>query len=220
MHNTKMMKNVDFERACKKEGIVNESLSPFSIGYMPCWLMGKSCQHSTLLENNLITPYGGSCWFQIFGKVTRSILTSAQIFGEICITTYQNNSHQAKLANFGTQEIQVGFAEGHPVDTYHVYNSKTKISLLEDMIFLKNMVSGHGWKTCVSSNEVVKVVLACNENNNNYYDVVRDSNKDEESKDNFFEVQVKDEVKVTLKTTFIWNWCILWKICKLCFWRS
>ena len=47
------------------------------------------------------------------------------------------------------------------------------------------------------------MVLACNENNNNYYDVVRDSNKDEESKDNFFEVQVKDEVKVTLKTTFI-----------------
>ena len=51
MHNTKMMKNVDFERACKKEGIViefeyilvlnsmamlNESLSPFSTGYMPC----------------------------------------------------------------------------------------------------------------------------------------------------------------------------------------
>ena len=33
------------------------------------------------------------------GKGKRSILTSVQTFGEICIPTYHDNSHPAKLAN-------------------------------------------------------------------------------------------------------------------------
>ena len=55
----------------------------------------------------------------------------------MCITIYWDNSHQAKLANWGTPGIWVSFAEGQSVDASHVYNPKTmKISLTKDVTFL------------------------------------------------------------------------------------
>ena len=90
---------------------------------------------------------------EIWGKGKRSILASVQKFGEICITTYQDNSRWAKLSNQGVPCIWVGFTEGHPVGTYCVYNLKTQ----------KNFNQGHGfpteviqrseleWKTCFDS---------------------------------------------------------------------
>ena len=43
----------------------------------------------------------------------------------MCITTYQDNSQQAKSdANCGTPRIWVGFADVHSVGTYHINNPK------------------------------------------------------------------------------------------------
>ena len=51
--------------------------------------------------------------------------------------TYCINSHHTKLANQGTQEVQVSFADGHTISTYHVLNPKTcKISPTKGMTFL------------------------------------------------------------------------------------
>ena len=56
----------------------------------------------------------------------------------MCITTYRDKSHLAKLANQGVPSIWVGFAEGLPVETYHVYNPKTrKIIAAKDVMFLQ-----------------------------------------------------------------------------------
>ena len=44
----------------------------------------------------------------------------------MCITMYRDNFHGAKLANQGVLGIWVGFTEGHPIGTYHMYNPKTK----------------------------------------------------------------------------------------------
>ena len=61
-----------------------------------------------------------------------------QKFGEMCITMYRNNTHQAKLANHGSPGIQVSYADGHPTGTYQVFNPKTKkIVLTQDVTFLQ-----------------------------------------------------------------------------------
>ena len=77
----------------------------------------------------ILSLLGDLCLFQqFFGKGKRSIMSSVQTFGEMNITTYKDNSHQAKFANQVTPGIWVGFTEGHPFGTYHVYNPKTKYS--------------------------------------------------------------------------------------------
>ena len=43
--------------------------------------------------------------------------------------------------------------------------------------------------------------MANNENDNNYYNVVSDSESDDEAKENHFEVHVDNETEVTRKTT-------------------
>ena len=59
-----------------------------------------------------------------------------QQFGEMCITTYRDNTNQAKLANQGTPGIWVGYPEGHPTGIYQVFNPKTKkIILARDVIW-------------------------------------------------------------------------------------
>ena len=61
-----------------------------------------------------------------------------QKFGEICIATYRDNTHQAKLANQCTPGIWVSYAEGHPIGTYQILNPKTKkIILIQDVTFLQ-----------------------------------------------------------------------------------
>ena len=85
-------------------------------------LRAEATNTTTLLKNYTIISKGDVSPFQhIFGKGKRSILFSVQKFGEMCITIYGDNSHQTELVNRATPGIWVGFAEGHPIDTYHVY---------------------------------------------------------------------------------------------------
>ena len=81
--------------------------------------LGRSCNTATLLKNNLITPNRTPSPFQqFFGKGKKSVLTSIQKFGEMCIITYKDITHQAKLDNCGTRGIWVGYAENHPTGTF------------------------------------------------------------------------------------------------------
>ena len=59
---------------------------------------------------------------QFFGKEKRSILSLMQKFGEMCISTYRDNTHWAKLANQSIPCIWVGCMEGHPTCTYWAFN--------------------------------------------------------------------------------------------------
>ena len=61
-----------------------------------------------------------------------------QKFGELCITTNRDSTHQAKLANYNTPSVWVGYTDGHPTVTYRVFNPKTKkVILTRDMTFLQ-----------------------------------------------------------------------------------
>ena len=56
----------------------------------------------------------------------------------MCITTYRNNTHWAKLANQGKPYIWVDYAEGHCTSAYWVFNPKTKkITSTRDVTFLQ-----------------------------------------------------------------------------------
>ena len=90
-------------------------------------LWAEAAKTAILLKNNLITPNKTLRPFQqFFGKEKRNFVTLIQKFGEICIPTYKDNSHWAKLANHGTPKISVGYAEEHPTGTYHIFNPKPK----------------------------------------------------------------------------------------------
>ena len=109
--------------------------------YLKNGLRAKAMNTAKLLENNRITPNRNLSLFQqFFGKGKRSILSSMQTFGEMCITTYRNNIHWAKLTNQGTSSIWDGYAAGYPTWTYPVFNLKTKkIILTRDVIFYRNL---------------------------------------------------------------------------------
>ena len=65
-----------------------------------------------------------------------------QKIGEMCITTYRDYTHFAKLVNQDTPDICVDYAEGHPTGTYWVFNPKTKkIILTQDVTFLEKSYS-------------------------------------------------------------------------------
>ena len=91
-----------------------------------------------LLENNLSTKSRDLSSFKnFFGNGNGSILTPLQKFGEISMTTNCNNLNWAKLANQGTTRILAGFANGHSVGTYWVFNLKTQnICLTKNLTFL------------------------------------------------------------------------------------
>ena len=107
--------------------------------YLRNGLWAEAAITAMLLKNNLIIHNRNISPFQQFlGKEKRSILASSQTFGEISNATYTDNSHLAKLAEWGTPGIWVGFAESHQVGTYSMYNPKTKkIILIKDVTFLK-----------------------------------------------------------------------------------
>ena len=91
------------------------------------FLSADAANTAMLLKNNLISHSRTlSPCQQCFGKVKRSIIALAQKFGEMCIAMYTDNSHGAKLANWVTSGILIGFAEGDPVSTYRRSNTKTK----------------------------------------------------------------------------------------------
>ena len=105
--------------------------------------LGRSCEHCHIPQEppdhsqKNLKPIS-----TIFGKGKKSVLTSMQKFGEMCLATYKNNTHQAKLANHGTPSIWVGYAENHPTGTYPIFNPKTKkIILTQDVTFLQKSYS-------------------------------------------------------------------------------
>ena len=61
-----------------------------------------------------------------------------QKFGEMCIVTFKDNTHRAKLAYQGTPGIWIGYAKNYPTGTYQIFNPKTKrIILTRDVTFLQ-----------------------------------------------------------------------------------
>ena len=107
--------------------------------FLPSNLWAEPANTATLLENNLFTPNRTlSSFQQFYGKGKKHVLTSVQKFGEICITTYKDNTHWAELANHGTPSIWVSYTENHPTGTCQIFNSKTKkIILTRDVTFLQ-----------------------------------------------------------------------------------
>ena len=60
-----------------------------------------------------------------------------QTFHEIYITTYRDNTYQAKVANHVAPGNWVGYTNVHPTGTYQVFNPKTKNILSKEVTFLK-----------------------------------------------------------------------------------
>ena len=111
----------------------------------------KSADTTFLLENNLVTPNVCSVQ-QFFGKGKRNVGSLVHKFGEMCITMYRGSSHCTKLANQCTPGTWVGFAEGHPIGTYHVSKPNTKnIVLTKIMTFLQ--------KSYVDWNKIKKLAV-------------------------------------------------------------
>ena len=94
--------------------------------YLQSGLWAEAANTATILKNNLITPTRTLNPFeQFFGKGKQNVLFSMQKFGEMCINTFKDNTHWAKLANRGTTGIWVGYAKNHPTGTYWIFNPKT-----------------------------------------------------------------------------------------------
>ena len=105
------------------------------------------------MENNLVTKIKRfKPIVTIFLKEKKSILTFLQKFSEICTMTHCGNLNQAKLANQGTIRICVDFVDGHPVDTYYMFNPKTWILCLTKDVTFFNI-------SCSEWDKVVKPVL-------------------------------------------------------------
>ena len=83
-----------------------------------------------------------STFQQFLGEGKKHALTLMQKFGEMCIATYMDKTHWAKLANCGTPDIWVGYTGNHPTGTYRIFNTKSKnIILTQDVIFLQKFYS-------------------------------------------------------------------------------
>ena len=106
--------------------------------YLCSGLLAEAANTATFLKNHLTTPNRSLNPFQqFFGKGKSHVLKSMQKFGEICIVSFKDNTHQAKLANCRTPGVWVGYAENHPTSTYRIFNPKTKcIILTHDVTFL------------------------------------------------------------------------------------
>ena len=122
-------------------------------GFLWNGLWAEVTNTAMLLKNNLLIPSRNLSPFQqFFGKGKRSMLSSMQKIGGMCIATYRDNTHWAKLANHGTWGFWVGYADGHPTSSCWVYNTKTKnIILTQDVTFLQ--------KSYKDFNKVEKPVL-------------------------------------------------------------
>ena len=94
-------------------------------------LWTEAANTTMLIKNNLLMLSRTLSPFQqFFGKEKRSTLSLIQTIGEMCITTYRENTNWAKLAHSGAPGILVGYTDGHPIGTYQVFNLKTKTILL------------------------------------------------------------------------------------------
>jgi len=153
--------------------------------YLRNGLWAEAANTATYLENHLITPNRSlTPYQQFFGKGHLHILTSMQKFGEICIATFKDNTHRAKLANQGTPGIWVGFANNHPTGTHRIFNPKTKrIILTGDVAFL-NKSYGEFYKvekpviltTSYEGSDDEEELEVVSKNNNSDLNIVSDSN--------------------------------------------
>ena len=113
-------------------------------------MWAKAANSATILENTFLAQNGTLRPFQHFlGKGKESILSLMQNFGEMCLTTYRDNTHWAKLANCGAQGTWIGYTDGHPTGTCQIFNCEKKDNLTQDVTFL--------WKS--DYNTVEKPVL-------------------------------------------------------------
>ena len=115
-----------------------------------------------------------------------------QKFGEMCIPTFKDDTHWAKLANHKTPGIWVGYAKNHPPGTYQMFNPKTKwIILTQDVTFLqksygeyskveKPVILNKSYEGSNDEEELKKVYI---DNKNNNANVVSDSDSLSSDKD-------------------------------------
>ena len=197
--------------------------------YLQSGLWAEVVNTAMILENNLITPTRTKKPFQqFFGKGKQNVLVSMQKFGEMCITTFKDNTHQAKLANQGSLGIWVGYAENHPPGTYRNFNPKTKrIILTRDVTFLqksygeyskveKPVVLNMSYEKS-DDQEELKIVPVDNKKND--VNVFSNSNSDSSDKDfknnkeSFFDEDNNDQVISSYKTTV--NAKVIWAMKKL-----
>ena len=117
-----------------------------------------------------------------------------QKIGEMCIATFKDNTHRAKLANCGTSGIWVGYANNHPTGTYHIFNPKTKrIILTWDVTFLNKSYGDYNkvekpvilTMRYVGSDKEEEFEIVSNNNNNGDMNIV--SNSDSDSSNNNLE---------------------------------
>ena len=60
----------------------------------------------------------------------------------MCIATFKDNTHRAKLDNCGTPGIWVGYAENHPAGTHRIFNPITKCIILTRNVTFRNKSYG------------------------------------------------------------------------------
>ena len=123
----------------------------------------------------------------------------------MCIATFKDNSHQAKLANCGTPGIWVGYTENYPAGTNQIFNPRTKkIILTQYVTFLQK---SYGEYTKVEKPVTLTMHYEGLDegggNNNNHINIVRDSNSNsseedvENNKENFFDEDIDNQVNIS-----------------------
>ena len=125
---------------------------------------------------------------------------------------YKDYSHGAKSVNQGTPSIWVGYAEGHPIGTYQIFNpKKKKIALTWDMTFLQRSYGEYTkvekpavvTKSYEGSDEEEELKMVPIVINNKSVNIVSDSESDsskdsiKNNDDNFFDNDINDQVKMT-----------------------
>ena len=138
-----------------------------------------------------------------------------QKFGEMCITTYRDNTHQAKLANHGTSGVWVGCTEGHSIGTYQIFNPKMKkIILTWDVTFLqksygeyskveKPVLVTKSYEGLDCEEELEMFPISVN-NNNLDIDPIRNTDIENDIK-NVSNNKIEVSPKTTIKTKVIWT---------------
>ena len=197
--------------------------------YLHSSLLAEAANTATFLENHLTTPKRSLNPFQhFFGKGKSNVFTSMQKFGEMCIATFMNNTHLAKLANHGTPGIWVGYAENHLTGTCRIFNPKTKCNILtQDVTFLdksysecrkveKPVILTMNYERSNGEEEPEIVPVECN---NNGVNIVTNSDNDlsnddlKNNEENLFDEEVDDKVISTTKPTL--NAKAVWAMKKL-----
>ena len=151
-----------------------------------------------------------------------------QKFGEMCIATFKDNTHRAKLANRGTPGIWVGYAENHPTSIYCIFYHKTKrIILTRDVTFLNKSYGEYNKvekpvilrTSYEGSDEEEEFKIVSENNNNGDINIVSDSDSDlsdndlENNEENFFDETIDEQVIASPKPTI--NAKVIWAMKKL-----